>query len=186
MLLSLRHRFIFIHIYKVAGTSVTRALRPYCRFAPKFPDHITARELRAEIGDVFDHSFKFAFVRNPWDWQVSLFHYMKQNRKHPQHVLIRDMTFDDYVVWRVHEDKQLQKEFVTDEDGTVIVDFIGRFERLDEDFGEICRRAGIRATLRHSNRSRHDDYRSLYTDATRELIAEHFRPDIELFGYSFG
>ena len=200
MLLSLRHRFIFIHIYKVAGTSVTRALRPYCRerlptrlfqtgraqSIPTLPDHITAQELRTEVRDLFDRCFKFAFVRNPWDWQVSLYHYMKQNRKHPQHALIRNMTFDEYITWRVTKDKHLQKEFVTDGEGTIIVDFVGRFERLEEDFDQICQRIGIRPSLPHRNRSRHDDYRSCYTDTTRELIAEHFRPDIELFDYSFG
>jgi sulfotransferase famil protein len=192
MLLSLRHRFIFIHIYKAAGTSVTHALRPFTRESwfrrravPKLPDHITAAELREAIGAVFDECFKFTFVRNPWDWQVSLYHYMKQNRKHPQHALIESMTFPDYIRWRVREDKHLQKEFVTDAAGNVIVDFIGRFENLENDFAEACRRIGIAARLTHRNPSRHDDYRTYYDEETRALVAEHFREDVEMFGYTF-
>lgn len=192
MLLSLRHKFIFIHIYKAAGTSVTHALRPFARepllrrrSVPKLPDHITAEELRETIGELFDRCFKFAFVRNPWDWQVSLYHYMRQTRKHPQHLLVRGMSFEDYIRWRVTEDKHLQKEFVTDAAGKTIVDFIGRFESLETDFAAICAKVGIAAALPHRNRSRHDDYRKYYDAATRELVAEHFRDDVELFGYSF-
>jgi hypothetical protein len=192
MLLSLRHKFIFIHIYKAAGTSVTHALRPFSRepllrprTVPRLPDHITAAELRDTIGDLFDRCFKFTFVRNPWDWQVSLYHYMRQTRKHPQHQLVRGMSFDDYIRWRVTEDKHLQKEFVTDAEGKTIVDFIGRFEILESDFAAVCARIGISASLPHRNPSRHADYRTYYDDATRELIATHFREDIEMFGYAF-
>jgi hypothetical protein len=196
MLLSLRHRFIFIHIYKAAGTSVTHALRPFTRepllrrrtvprLPDRLPDHLTAAEVRGEIGELFDRCFKFTFVRNPWDWQVSLYHYMLQTRKHPQHQLIRGMKFDEYIRWRVTEDRHLQKEFVTDAAGKTIVDFIGRFENLETDFAAVCEKIGIAAKLPHRNRSRHADYRSYYDDTTRELIATHFRDDIEMFGYSF-
>lgn len=200
MLLSLRHQFLFIHIYKAAGTSVTHALRPFAgetlprrllaragllRGVPRFPDHVTARELQAAIPDVFAKSFKFTFVRNPWDWQVSLYHYMQQERRHPQHALVAGMTFDNYIRWRVIEDKHLQKEFVTDAAGDAIVDFIGRFESLEEDFAAVCRKIGIAARLPHRNPSKHDDYRSYYNDATRALVAEHFREDVEMFGYGF-
>jgi len=30
------------------------------------------------------------------------------------------------------------------------------------------------------------DYRDYYTEKTRRLVAEHFREEIERFGYSFG
>lgn len=192
MLLSLRHEFIFIHIYKAAGTSVTHALRPFAREpllkwrkVPRLPDHATAAELRDALGDVFDRCFKFTFVRNPWDWQVSLYHYMQQTPKHPQHRIVRDMKFDDYIRWRVTEDKHLQKEFVTDAAGKTIVDFIGRFENLDADFAKVCDTIGIKARLPHRNPSRHAGYRSYYDDVTRELVATHFREDVEMFGYSF-
>ena len=37
----------------------------------------------------------------------------------------------------------------------------------------------------HRNRSGHKDYRTYYTDETRDLVAEAFRGDIETFGYTF-
>jgi len=202
MLLSLQHRFIFIHIYKTAGTSVTHALRPYAREPLRIrllelaglrkpplrgvPDHIGARELRKVVPrEIFDTFYKFAFVRNPWDWQVSLFHYMRELRRHPQHEIVRAMSFEDYIHWRVTSDKHLQKDFIATDDGRLLVDFVGRFEALERDAATIFKRLGIHAALPHRNRSQHADYRSYYNEDTRALIAEHFRDDIEMFGYSF-
>ena len=202
MLLSLRHRFIFIHIYKTAGTSLTHALRPYAReplparilervglrtpaIAP-LPDHVSARDVREAIPrDLFESCFKFAFVRNPWDWQVSLYHYMRELRRHPQHHIVAPLSFDEYIEWRVSSDKHLQKDFVTDESGTLLVDFVGRFENLECDAQKVFERIGIRATVPHRNRSFHDDYRTYYSDRSKRLVSDHFAADIEMFGYSF-
>jgi hypothetical protein len=199
MLLSVEHRFIFIHIYKTAGTSVTHALRPFtsdshwARAArllhlrrTAIPDHVTARALRDLIDPaLFEGCFKFAFVRNPWDWQVSLYHYMQQSQRHPQHHLVAGKTFDEYLQWRIASDRQLQKTFVTDESGKLIVDFVGRFETLTDDCAHIFERIGISTRLPHRNRSRRGDYRRYYNTATRALVAEHFREDIDMFDYSF-
>jgi hypothetical protein len=35
------------------------------------------------------------------------------------------------------------------------------------------------------NVSVHRDYREYYTPATRDLVAQHYRQDIDLFGYQF-
>ena len=86
----------------------------------------------------------------------------------------------------VSEDRHLQSEFVTDAEGRVIVDFVGRFERLAEDFAHVCRTIGVEAELPHVNPSRHADYRTYYSDHSRALVAEHFAEDIERFGYRFG
>jgi len=206
MLLSHRHRFIFIHVYKVAGTSMRAALEPYCeggwkrsmarnlgRFGVHWPPlprpHLTAAQVRDMLPpEVFSSYFKFAFVRNPWDWQVSLYHYMRQRDDHKQSELVRGMDdFDEYIRWRVAEDRHLQLEFVNDPaDGRRIVDYVGRIETVDDDFAEICRRAGLPPIqLPHTNRSRHRDYRSYYSDESRELVARAFKDDIEAFGYTF-
>ncbi|HRK69086.1 MAG TPA: hypothetical protein PKY73_16140 [Hyphomonas sp.] len=94
-LISRERKFIFIHIYKVAGTSVNDAIEKYeewyrlkkaARFlwrftflrAPRFRealglknqypllDHAHARDIKPLVPD-FDKYFKFCFVRNPWD-----------------------------------------------------------------------------------------------------------------------
>jgi len=210
MLISYSHRFIFIHIYKVAGSSVRWALREHAhqpdrvlanrllrkvgmdialpfRKCEEFPAHMKARDIREELPPkVYDKFYKFAFVRNPWDWQVSLYHFMLENTSHLQHELAKSMSgFDEYMEWRVTEDKHLQKDFVTDENGIQIVDFVGRYERLSDDFQHVCRALGISASLPHVNRSSHGDYRSHYDYRTIKMVEEHFKEDIEFFGYTF-
>ena len=75
---------------------------------------------------------------------------------------------------------------MSDEEGAVIVDFIGRFENLNEDTGTVFRNLGISgASLPHNNSSHHRDYRSYYTEETRDLVAERYARDIEFFGYEF-
>ena len=207
MLLSHSHRFIFIHNYRVAGTSIRKSLDKYVRKPllrrifgaigvgnklthhkwKTFPAHIKANELKRILpADLYDAFYKFAFVRNPWDWQVSLYHYMLKNKSHRQHRLISAMkSFDEYLVWRVDEGKVLQKDFVTDSKGTMIVDFVGRYENLSEDFLQVCEVLNINASLPHINKSPHRNYRSYYSAETRSLVEENFRADIELFGYTF-
>jgi hypothetical protein len=207
MLLSYSHKFIFIHVYKIAGTSIKKSLEKYAkrpvmrsflnaiRLGSKvpyyrwrtFPLHIRAEDLKKEIPDkIYSNFYKFAFVRNPWEWQVSLYHHMLQRKEHYQHKLIKSMkNFDEYIEWRVNEDRHLQKDFITGLDGRVLVDFIGKYENLAEDFRHVCQNLHVTASLPHLNKSAHRNYESYYNAGTRKLVEENFREDIELFGYEF-
>ncbi len=217
MLLSNRFNFLFVHIAKTGGTSVRAALEPlrwrdpwyYAQFlcsklshlsghriGTKFPRHariIAAKEMLPE--ELFERLFKFAFVRNPWDLQVSSFHHIRRERPH----LMQGMDdFETFLRWKLDPERpyqfhidtsiQLQVEYLVDLHGNILTDFAGKYERLHEDFETACQRIGIKTpALPHKRQAtdRKKDYRSYYTDATRELVAEHFRRDIEAFGYTF-
>jgi hypothetical protein len=211
MLVSYDRSFLFIHVDKAAGSSVQLALQPYA--APRldsrlrrrmvwlgtanrlgalyrrveFPVHVTARTVRRCLPPpLYDSLFKFAFVRNPWDRLVSRYAHLLRSTDHPRHGLVSRMTdFSEYLHWEIHRGKMHQWRFTADADGRTIVDFIGRYERLKEDFGIICARLNIQADLPHANISAHRDYRTYYTPETRDLVAKHFQRDIELFGYEF-
>lgn len=234
MLISYRHKFIFIHVYKVAGTSVSVALNDYCLnnpipctginkliepfvtgrrlsnrfsnivqralsgnltgkeihlpFIPTFLGHYTSSEIKKRVPEkIWNNFFKFGFVRNPWDWQVSLYHYMLSHKTHFQHNLVKKMgNFETYIEWRGSEDKHLQKEFFYDQKCKLLVDYIGKFENLEQDFRSICNIIGIPdIELPHIGKSKHDNYRKYYNDYTRDLIAKHFEEDIKLFSYTF-
>jgi len=217
MLISQKHKFIFVHIYKNAGTSITKALMPFSinkpqhiisgvllgkgqrqinrilgKVNPKFDpqpyhDHIKASELAERLGkDVFKSFFSFAIVRNPWDWQVSLYKYMIKNTNHFQHKLVKGFgSFDEYIKWRCIEEVQFQKDFVCSEDGELLVDFLGSFERLNADFQSICSHLGISASLPKLNVSTTTPYQQYYNEETKKLIERTFEPDIQLFGYEF-
>ncbi|MEM1324850.1 MAG: sulfotransferase family 2 domain-containing protein [Bacteroidota bacterium] len=201
MLLSHHRRFIFIHNYKVAGTSIRAALAPYqyslserlLRKIGKKPnaplshdDHLQATAIQQLIpSPQFEQYFKFGFVRNPWDWQVSLYRYTLQHSAHKQHEMVSKMSgFEEYMHWRVEHDVQLQKDFFYNENGECLVNFIGRFESLATDFQYICQQIGIKAQLPHHNKSR-DDHAFLkhYNAATLALITQYYQEDIEAFGY---
>lgn len=204
MVISHGSKFIFIHNYKVAGTSVREALQVYT-IPPKesylnwigqkmhllpqssdFIDHISAPALKQQLAPkYFDNYFKFSFVRNPWDWQVSLYHYARQQKDHHQHEATMKMSFEEYIYWRVNHEKRLQKSFMYDAQGNCLVDYIGKLETIEEDFKKITSKIGIGATLPHSNKSKHKPYQDYYTPATQQLVAEHFAEDIKLFGYEF-
>jgi hypothetical protein len=198
MLISDRHRFIFIHVYKTGGTSVRAALKPY-RDLPSMTTRVLARlgwcphrrhasalEVRSRYPRRWRDYYTFAFVRNPWAWQVSLYAFMRQQKGHHQGELARSFdSFHSYLEWRVHEDKHLQSQFLSDEDGRLLVDYVGRIETMQDDFATLCTRLGIKAELPHKNASSHHDYRTYYDAYTRRLVAEHFAEDIEHFGYTF-
>lgn len=206
MLISRRHGYIYVHVYKVAGQSVKMALRkhemrwlpgintlaaialespPAYAFRP-LGAHAGAAQIRDWLGpEEFARLFSFAFVRNPWDWQVSLYHFIRHNKVNYQRRMVSEMSFDEYIRWRVDEDRHLQSEYLCDRHGELLVDFVGRFEQLEADFATIATKLGLRLRLPHVNATRHDDYREHYTDETAGLVAEAFAPDIDRFGYSF-
>ena len=207
MLISKKHRFIFVHIYKNAGSSITEALKPVIAQEWRweinpifrklkisaldlqpFSAHVNTQAIIDKLGkDVFDSYFSFAIVRNPWDWQVSLFKYMQKNEKHHQHELaVKFQSFDEYIEWRCAEEVRFQKDFIYSRDGELLVDFVGKLENLEQDFAEICKRIDIPSIqLPRVNVSNTEPYQNFYNDRTREMVKAAFEPDISLFNYSF-
>jgi hypothetical protein len=211
MLFSYERSFISIHVDKTAGSSIECALLPYAHpksrnrlrrrlvwlgvlnrvaglyRAVEFPEHVAARVVKRCLPPaVYDGAFKFAFVRNPWDRLVSRYNYLLRNESHHRCHFVKGLKgFEAYLEWEIRRGKMFQQNYVTDAGGGVIVDFIGYFERLNEDFARVCARIGVQAELPHANSTNHSDYRTYYTPATRERVAQIFRRDIELFGYEF-
>ena len=76
------NKFVFIHIPKVAGSSIQKALAPHVSRPTRkhrdkqYSDHITLKQLKKRAN--VSHKFTFAFVRNPWGWAQSLYHYVIQ------------------------------------------------------------------------------------------------------------
>ena len=209
MLMSRERKFIFIHIYKNAGTSIVAALKPFVeegclqQFAnlalkkvnipspffdsQPFHSHITASEMIDALGkELFDSYFSFAFVRNPWDWQVSLYKYMLKDANHFQHELVKNLgSFEEYIHWRCENDVRYQKDYIYSNKNELLIDFVGRYENIDADFEKICTHIGISASLPKLNVSNIQPYQEFYTDKTRDLVRRIFKPDIELLDYDF-
>ena len=93
----------------------------------------------------------------------------------------------DLIAERDHVQWTPQYEFLFDETGTLLVDFLGRFESLHDDAATIFQRCGLGpADLPHINASnRSKPYRDFYTDQTRRRVGRLYARDIDQFGYRF-
>jgi hypothetical protein len=159
----------------------------------EFSEHAPAEKVRRCLPPtVYAGLCKFAFVRNPWDRLVSRHAYLLRKTEHGRSREVNELGgFDAYLRWELARTGKKggmrhQADYVLGPDNRLIVDFIGYFERLEEDFAEVCRRIGIRAALPPAKAgSSRRDYRALYTDETRDLVGQAYAKDIALFGYSF-
>jgi len=207
MLISDAHRFVFVHVQKTAGTSMVENLEAYAnpvirsksgsllralglprnhrRY--KFREHASIVDARRRMpGELFDAYFKFGFVRNPWDRLVSEYNAALKKRKHRRHRRIARLGgFEAFIRHEIARGKFFQTRLLCDENGAIAVDFVGRFERLERDYGEVCRRLGIEAPLAVRNAFDHCHYREYYTKRTRQLVEHAWARDIELFEYEF-
>jgi len=151
--------------------------------------------------------FKFCFVRNPWDRIVSCYCEKIENQNfnkdtYPNAVyncLVKygvfkdNMSFDEFVyaIKKIPDNEadthfKSQYSFIAGQHGELLVDFIGKFENLEEDFKKIAKRLGFSMIkLPHKAQCYHRHYSTYYTNETRQIIAERFKKDIEMFGYQF-
>ena len=171
--------------------------------------HLSAAEYVADgfvSADEFARLFKFSFVRNPYERIVSEYLY----RNYFAHRSFRDFVLhklpqpgwgDDY------RHVMPQYDMLHDGEGRLLVDFVGRFENLRQDFAEVCARLGITdAELPHRNPSNKRSrtlkrrvrnfvfrngegdkrrYTEFYDDETREAVSRLYRKDLAAFGYDF-
>lgn len=206
-MISRKHKCIFVHIPKSAGNSIQRVIWPerwrkkdlwggivypyHNKYQTGGLQHLLASQIRQEVGDRRFYSyFKFAIVRNPFDRAVSQFAYMKRNSALRGFIGMKeDTSFAEYVTLiqrRRHVQWEPQCSFVYDDDGALLVDFVGRFETLDRDMSKVFARLGLEGhALPRSNASVRGPYREYYTPETRAQIEDMYRDDLDRFGYSF-
>ena len=148
-----------------------------------FYNHMPASEARALLNDdkIWRSYFKFAFDRNPWDRQVSAYHFRYRRKARPPsfaYFLDRDRRarLNNYEIYSL--------------DGEPCVDFLGRFENLEEDFRRALGEIGMKfdqplARAKSGIRKNGKPYRDYYDERTRDLVGEWYTREIELLGYSF-
>lgn len=147
-----------------------------------FSAHIPAGNARRLIGDdIWNSYFKFTIERNPWDRQVSHYYY------HTRPETGRKMTFDEFM--RTKRAYVNNHEIYTI-DGQMAADFVIRFENLASDFAKVLERFGIDRRIelpraKDGIRKTKAHYREFYTRKTMDMVAEWYRPEIEMFGYEF-
>ena len=184
-MISHTHKCIFIHNNKTGGTSISKFLindpEPECK-------HCTILEHKEKYGDCFDSYFKFTIVRNPWDRLVSQYFFRVGDDSQFGFVPRKKNTsFREFLQRPFPIGHVQQFSRISNKNGNVLVDFIGKFENLQQDSNVVCDKLGIpQQQLPHEYKTKHKHYTEYYDDETKEIVAERYTKDIEYFGYEFG
>ena len=187
---------IFIHVPKVAGTSISNAL--YGRTLGHYP----ATYLNGLFPDLFASCFTFCFVRNPWSRVLSAYRFARMGRNESMGIanparyqtgqFVDFETFlHDWISSRVLSNEDFvfrpQHQFVCDGSGVQLVEHVGKLEDFKKDLQIVESRLGRKLLVGHTNRTAcSSDYRGHYLSYEMiDIVAKKYRKDIEIFGYDF-
>ena len=216
MIVSHKHKFIYLKSYKTASTSVEMFFEKFCNESDivgyRGPDpkprnttwwnHMTPKNIKEQLQKtysqdlgsyIWDSYFKFGCIRNPWDRKLSSYFFCKTVRN----IEMPD-TFEEYCMYSKRSD--FPKQY-SDRSLNLIsfqslskfyhwnMDYYIRFEKLHEDIQAVCNLLGLSCDLKqlpHIKKTNHKHYTEYYTDEMRDKIAEDYRDDIDFFNYTFG
>ncbi|MAT52323.1 MAG: hypothetical protein CMK32_14190 [Porticoccaceae bacterium] len=185
-----KNGYIFVHIPKTAGTSVLNAL------GIPFRVHADWKVLEASDPVLFRESFKFCFVRNPFDRLVSVYSYLLGGGAGITDAELSELlnasfdTFDKFVsnflnFHVIHQHPLLRPQYlyVCDLGSRLKVDFVGRYESLDKDFSSIAERLNMPSSLPMLNTSDRKPFSDYYGPETIEKVVSLYLMDFEIFNY---
>ena len=210
MLISKSKNFLFIHIPKTAGTSITEVLSSYSipknkNLVRKFSSYLPIKEdfdkayfrahpkaisIYKKIGKKeFDKFFKFAVVRNPYDHAVSYYHFLKKNPSSRRHSEAKKWTFEDAVSYLERKNKILpinQTSWLVNERGEFIVDKILFFENIATEIEKLFNFLKVdTSTIPHSNSTKRDMFNTYYNEELKSRVKSLYARDFDHFGYCF-
>jgi len=202
---------IFIHTPKCGGSFVADAIghrrerHCFTRRHPALRGHKTYLEYRQAfetLGININRFETFSVVRNPWAWHVSFYHYVRGlsgrnlEKAAAENAILSKQSFSDYLA-RVDNPEisdgiefpttRNVSDWVTDENGKIVVDTILRQENLRSEIERFQKKYSLQLAIPSApiNTSKHKDYRSYYSSADVDLVRRRHARDIELFGYDF-
>lgn len=149
--------------------------------------HVGFREVPLEWRD----DYVVGFVRNPYSLLVSwyaLMHRMDVQMHHYDRELAI-LSFRDFVTLLAHRRHSWPQRYplhwqLFDEDWSLGVNYLGRFETLDADLRHIAEITGATYTPREpSNAAPHQPYREFYDNSLIRLVDEAWHADLSYFGY---
>ncbi|MEM0915844.1 MAG: sulfotransferase family 2 domain-containing protein [Planctomycetota bacterium] len=135
--------------------------------------------------------FKFTFVRNPWARAYSWYkNVMRDERQQRNTGTDSSWSFERLLTdSRNGVGKRMLRSqlfWLVDHRGRVPMDFVGRFNRLHEDFATVAERIGLEdAELPRLVAGSGESYVDAYTPKLKDLIAREYRDEIKRFGFEF-
>lgn len=176
-MISHKYKIIFIHIPRTGGTSIEKAFDKNMWKNAPLEKHLSAKEARKKYGKkAWEDYFTFSFVRNPWDRVISLWKIKTYGQDYCLYDFLLNYNPKDF------EYKSPYYEDILNLD----LDFVGKFENLQEDFNKVCDKIGIKSIkLPHAGKSDRKHYSHYYDGRTKSIISYLYRKDIRKFNYVF-
>jgi hypothetical protein len=198
MLISKDKQFVFFHVPKTAGGSMTALLSKYTDKQIDIKDkskqgwmtryHVNTKKQSFNSMHSFvdphynDHNckdmFSFSFVRNPYTRIISLYKFLKR---------YKHLTFLGFCQY-LNVNKQVninQYKYLTLQN-EIPLDFVGRYENIKEDFDYVCEEIGIPERyidLGFEHKQDLINYKDYYCDESKKIIDEIFDMDFKTFDY---
>lgn len=132
--------------------------------------------------------FKFTIVRNPWARAFSWYKNVIRDKIHRKnHGITADISLTDFLVqFAGHGIFQTQLYWIKNFNGSVPLNYIGRFENLSDDVNEIFKKLNLdNITMPHKIKGTTNDYRKYYDDKSNDIIMNIYKEEIDMFNYSF-
>lgn len=209
-MISIQNNFIFIHVPKTGGNSLQEILKIYSEDVlttnGKYQDGIedfgvTNTKYKTKKHSplsyyhsvmekcLFEQLFKFAIIRNPWERMISLYFSahrgpkIEWNRNKFIELVYRSKPLR-YFINKIYRYRSYNKQNSKTLDNDI--DFLIRYERLNDDFEKVCKILGISPKpLKVLNQSRRQHYSMYYDDELIDLIERKFREEIIYGKYQF-
>lgn len=197
------YKCIFIHIQRTGGTSIERTIQGEDQWNKlHLTKHILASTAKEIYADYWNDYFKFSFVRNPWDriysmaklkWNnmeirgnninvnnyVNFINKMKYELPHFSESISRLHTYNNN-----YKENSVYCNILNEE-----LDFIGKFENLEQDFQIICKNIGLKSDLIIDKRKkvdpRFENYTMVYNEKSKKQIEQLYKNDLTRFNYTF-
>jgi hypothetical protein len=212
MIINHSHRFIYLHVPKTGGTSISTLLSGYStpvdielggaldEFAGqsekiwsskwKLHKHSTHRRIRSIFpANIYHSYFKFAVVRNPYARTLSSFNFGKRNNAF--NGLLSHMSFDEYIESDLFtnlklQGSQSQADFLFPIEQ---LNYLGRLESIDKTAEFLSVSIGRDssfdlASLQRLNQTTPSDSWREMDSGTMKRIADVLPQDFESLGYS--
>lgn len=187
---------IFVHIPKCAGSSINQQLKLK---SMGFSGHAPI-----SYHSEYSHYFSFTFIRNPYDRIASAYKYFCKlrpgHRWYKRNSIISDiankMEFGEFVNHIPDFMRLMKREAGSFESGIHFqpfdyfidqpIDFIGRFENIQEDYLQILSLLKLPPKiLPKTNSTNNLNYRELYIEETKSKVYNIYQEDIKKYNYNF-
>jgi len=193
-----KHQCIFIHLPRTGGSSIEIAIeRSWWKVHPP-SKHLNAFQAKQIYEPYWDDYFKFSFVRNPWDRMVSFLKYnifygvsldsdgkintekyfQQFNKIEYDYRFFNQTQFKDFNII----ENSVYKNILGDD-----MDFVGRFENLQEDWDQVCDILNIQKQnlLKSEESIGRKNYQEYYNENEKQKVAKAYALDIDEYKYKF-